>query len=334
VPWTLYERYGDAGVLAAQWTSMRAWVEHCAALAGPDGLIRTGTQLGDWLDPTAPPDRPAEARTDRYLVANAYLVHSARLVARTAAVLGRPDDEARFTALSDRTLAAFLAAYRGGDDFGALGTATGLSLAIGFDLLPDAADRLAAGARLAELAAEADHRIQTGFVGTPLILDALAATGQVDAAYRLLLERGCPSWLYQVVMGATTTWERWDSMLPDGSINPGGMTSFNHYAFGAVADFLHRRVAGLAPAAPGYRELLVAPQPGPLGSASAALETPYGRASVDWRRDGDDLVLDVVVPTGATATVVLPDAAGTRSVVGAGSHRFTAVLPQPATVPA
>ncbi|MDH2443139.1 glycoside hydrolase family 78 protein [Amnibacterium sp. CER49] len=334
VPWTLYERFGDAGVLGAQWPSMRAWVEHCAALAGPDGLIRTGTQLGDWLDPTAPPDRPAEARTDKYLVANAYLVHSARLVARAAAVLGRPDDEVRFTGLADRTLAAFLAAYRGGNDFGPLGTATGLSLAIGFDLLPDEADRVAAGARLAELAAEGGYRIQTGFVGTPLILDALAATGQIDAAYRLLLERGCPSWLYQVVMGATTTWERWDSMLPDGSINPGGMTSFNHYAFGAVADFLHRRVAGLAPAAPGYRELLVAPQPGPLESASAALETPYGPASVAWRRNGDDFLLDVVVPTGTTATVVLPDAAGTRSVVGAGAHRFATTLSEPAGVPA
>jgi alpha-L-rhamnosidase len=140
-----------------------------------------------------------------------------------------------------------------------------------------------------------------------LITDALTSVGAVDVAYRLLLQTGCPSWLYSVTMGATTVWERWDSMLPDGSINPGQMTSFNHYALGAVADWMHRTVAGLAPAAPAYREILVRPLPHrALTSASAAHETPYGRASVAWQRRDGRLTLDVRVPVGAVATVHVP----------------------------
>ena len=110
--------------------------------------------------------------------------------------------------------------------------------------------------------AESGYRIPTGFAGTPFVLDALTSTGHLDEAYRLLLQRECPSWLYPVTMGATTIWERWDSMLPDGTINPGEMTSFNHYALGAVADWMHRTIGGIAPLEPGYSKVLIAPQPG------------------------------------------------------------------------
>ena len=138
---------------------------------------------------------------------------------------------------------------------------TAYALALRFDLLPSEL-RQRATDRLVELIRNDEYRIGTGFVGTPLVCDALVDADRVDDAYFLLLQEQCPSWLYPVTMGATTVWERWDSMLPDGSINPGEMTSFNHYALGSVADFLHRVVAGLAPAAPGYRHLLVRPRPG------------------------------------------------------------------------
>ena len=163
--------------------------------------------------------------------------------------------------------------------------------------------------------------IGTGFVGTPLVCDALVDAGLVDEAFHLLLQTECPSWLYPVSMGATTVWERWDSMLPDGSINVGEMTSFNHYALGAVADFLHRVVAGLAPAEPGYRTLRVRPRPGGgLTEADATLRTPYGHASVRWHRRADRLVVDVVVPAGATARIELP---GCDTVeVTAGTHQI------------
>jgi alpha-L-rhamnosidase len=173
--------------------------------------------------------------------------------------------------------------------------------------LPEPAQREGAGRRLAELVRRSEYRISTGFVGTPLMTDALCAVGEFALAYRLLLEKGCPSWLYPVTMGATTVWERWDSMLPDGSINPGQMTSFNHYALGAVADWMHRTVAGLAPSAPGYREITVRPVPGGgLTSASAHHTTPYGEAAVAWRREGGRFHLDVEVPAGAGAVVHVP----------------------------
>jgi alpha-L-rhamnosidase len=170
----------------------------------------------------------------------------------------------------------------------------------------------------------ADHRVATGFVGTPIICDALCDVGAHDTAYHLLTQTRCPSWLYPVGMGGTTIWERWDSMLPDGSINPGDMTSFNHYALGAVADWMHRTVAGLAPAEPGYRTLRVAPRPGGgLTHAAAAHETPYGRAEVAWTRTGDELQVMVLVPPGATAVVELPEPSWGTSRVGPGRHEFT-----------
>jgi alpha-L-rhamnosidase len=132
-------------------------------------------------------------------------------------------------------------------------------MALQFDLLQTDEQRMHAGKRLVELVKESGYHISTGFVGTPIICDALCRAGAPDAAFKLLLQTGCPSWLYPVTMGATTIWERWDSLLPDGSVNPGEMTSFNHYALGAVVDWLHRRVAGLAPAAPGYRQMEIRP---------------------------------------------------------------------------
>ena len=159
------------------------------------------------------------------------------------------------------------------------------ALAITFGLLDDE-DRTLAGERLAKLVADGGYRIQTGFAGTPFVTDALTSTGHLDDAYRLLLQTECPSWLYPVTMGATTIWERWDSMLPDGTINPGQMTSFNHYALGAVADWMHRVIGGIAPLEPGYSQVLIAPQPGGgLTWARASLDTRHGPVAVSWRQD-------------------------------------------------
>ncbi len=163
--------------------------------------------------------------------------------------------------LAERTRTAFNDHYVSDDGTIRSDAQTVYALAIVFGLLDDRT-ALLAGKRLADLVAESGHRIQTGFAGTPYVLDALSTTGHLDEAYRLLLQRECPSWLYTVMMGATTMWERWDSMLPDGTINPGQMTSFNHYALGAVADWMHRNIGGIAPLEPGYSRVLIAPQPG------------------------------------------------------------------------
>jgi alpha-L-rhamnosidase len=323
LPWTLYQRTGDLDVLRRQYASMTAWVDQIAGLAGESFRWDTGPQLGDWLDPAAPPDRPFEARTDPGLVATAYLARSARLVAETAGLLGHAGDSARYGQLADRVRAAFDAAYVSPEGKVAGDSQTAYALALRFGLIDGDDRRAFAGERLVELVRANGHRIGTGFVGTPLICDALTDAGACDDAYRLLLQTGCPSWLYAVTMGATTIWERWDALLPDGTLNPGEMTSFNHYALGAVADWMHRTVAGLAPAAPGYRRILVRPRPGGgLTHARAAHDTPYGRAEVRWRVTGDLLTLHVQVPPNTTATVHLPDTPDRPIEAGSGRHVF------------
>jgi len=324
VPWVLYQRYGDTGILAAQYDSMRAWVDLVAARAGETYLWDTGFQFGDWLDPAAPPDKPAAARTDPSLVATAYFARSAELTGRAAGVLGRVDDEARYLALAAQVRDAFAAEYVSPAGRVTSDAPTAYALALQFGLFRDADQRRHAGVRLAALARESGYRVSTGFVGTPLICDALCRVGAYDAAYRLLTQRACPSWLYPVTMGATTIWERWDSLLPDGSVNPGDMTSFNHYALGAVADWLHRTVAGLAPAAPGYRRIEVWPRPGGgLTQARARHRTPYGYAEVAWRIVGGEITVEVMVPPNTTAAVTLPGGDAASVEIGSGTHRWS-----------
>ena len=331
VPWVLYQRTGDLGLLARQWPSMVAWVDAFAGRAGADvDFPGGGFSFGDWLDASAPPDNPAAARTPWQAVATAYLARSARTLAQVAGLLG--EDGTRFAELGERAAARFRAEYVSPTGRVAFPSQTAYAMALEFDLLaPD--QRGHAGELLARQVLDDGFHIASGFLGTPLVCDALTNAGELASAYELLLQEECPSWLYPVSMGATTVWERWDSMLPDGSINPGDMTSFNHYALGAVADWLHRTVAGLAPAAPGYRELLVAPRPGPgISSASAEHETPYGRAAVSWTLTGGTaFALELTVPPGTTATVQLPD--GSRPVVvGSGSHAFDCAVDEPRPV--
>ena len=217
-------------------------------------------------------------------------------------MLGRADVFDELAELGARTRAAFRAAYvdlpsrRLRND-----CETSYSLAIVFGLLDDD-EKAWAGARLAQLVAESGYRISTGFAGTPYILDALSSTGHLETAGRLLLQRECPSWLYPVTMGATTVWERWDSMLPDGSINPGEMTSFNHYALGAVADWRHRELAGLTALEPGYSRVRIAPQPVPgVDHAMTAFDAPWGAIEISWSREGSVVHLDARFPEGVTA---------------------------------
>ncbi|GAA0956876.1 glycoside hydrolase family 78 protein [Actinocorallia libanotica] len=332
VPWTLYQRYGDIGVLEEQFSSMRGWVDHVEALAGEDLIWNSGFQYGDWLDPTAPPGRPEAAKTFPEIVATAYFAHSAELVAEAARLLGRAEDAEHYQALSGRVRQVFRDEYVTPSGRLLSDSQTAYALALRFGLLPEGEQRRHAAARLADLVRAGGYRIATGFVGTPLICDALAEGGFLDQAYHLLLQKECPSWLYTVVQGATTIWERWDSLMPDGRVNPSGMTSFNHYAFGAVSDWLHRTVAGLAPAAPGYRRLRMAPRPGGgLTHASARLRTPYGEAACGWRLNGDRLSVEATVPANVSAEVSLPD--GTERTVGSGAHRWDVPFSVAATGP-
>ncbi|XVV09065.1 family 78 glycoside hydrolase catalytic domain [Actinoplanes sp. CA-131856] len=327
VPWVLYQRTGDVGLLERQLPSMRAWVDRISGLAGPDLLWSGGFQFGDWLDPAAPPADPFRAKADPDVVATAHLAYSASLVAKAALAVGDGEVAREYGELAEKVREAFAREYVTAGGRVLSDAPTAYALALQWALLPTEQQRTHAAERLADLVRTSGFRISTGFVGTPLMTDALADAGEAGLAYRLLLQTGCPSWLYPVTMGATTVWERWDSMLPDGSINPGEMTSFNHYALGAVADWLHRRVAGLAPAEPGYRLIEVRPLPSRhLTHASARHLTPYGEASVSWERVDGSLRLDVVIPVGARALVLIPGE-GHSVEVGHGKHSWTAEDP-------
>ncbi|TCM40318.1 family 78 glycoside hydrolase catalytic domain [Kribbella sp. VKM Ac-2568] len=324
VPWVIYERTGDVGLLARQLPSMRAWVDRMADLAGNDLLWAGGFQFGDWLDPTAPPENPFRAKADPDVIATAHLARSAEVVAQAAELVGDAELAREYADLAARVRQAFAAEYTTDGGRVLSDAATTYALALQWALLPTDEQRRRAGERLADLVRTAGFRISTGFVGTPLMADALADSGHPDLAYRLLLQTGCPSWLYAVTMGATTVWERWDSMLPDGSINPGQMTSFNHYALGAVADWMHRRVAGLAPGDPGYRTIVVRPLlTSQLTSAAAKHLTPYGEAAVSWSRADGQVRLSVTVPVGSRAEVHVPGESAPSSV-GHGTHEWTA----------
>ena len=322
VPWSLWWAYGDLQVLADQFDSMVAHVRRIESKLSTTGLWDEGFQFGDWLDPTAPPDEPGVSRADNGVVATACLYRDAHIVRDAATLLGRHEDAEHFASLAERTRAAFNEHYVRPEGIIHSDAETPYALAIVFGLL-DPEDEQLAGKRLADLVAESGYHIRTGFAGTPFITHALTQTGHLDAAYRLLLQTECPSWLYPVTMGATTIWERWDSMLPDGTINPGQMTSFNHYAFGAVAYWMHQIIGGIAPLEPGYSRVLIAPQPGgDIRWARSSLESRHGKISVSWSQDHDGPIeLDVAVPDGVTALVQLPGTPAQE--LGRGQHHVS-----------
>ncbi|MGX5717522.1 family 78 glycoside hydrolase catalytic domain [Arthrobacter sp. MAHUQ-56] len=323
VPWALWEAYGDKGVLEQQYDSMATHIHRVEGLLSENGLWDVGFQFADWLDPDAPPQKPGDAKADKGVVATSCLYRSATLMTRTAELLGRKNDATYFAALADRVQKAFNLHYVFPDGRIRSDCATVYTLALVFELLPSEQLREAAGNRLAELVRANAYKVSTGFAGTPYITWALSETGHLEDAYGLLLEKDCPSWLYPVTMGATTVWERWDSMLPDGTINPGSMTSFNHYALGSVADWMHQVIGGIRPAAPGYRRVKLAPRPGDgVHWAKTSVQTQHGRIRFEWLiRPGGTIDVSASIPEGVTAELDIPGVHPRE--IPSGSHSFT-----------
>lgn len=309
VPWNVYQAYGDTGVLSRQYPSMRAWVEYERTQAGPSFLWTKGFHFGDWLAfQTTRADYPG-ATTDKDLIATAYFAHSTDLLAKTAEVLGRTADARDYRSLFENIRAAFQREYVTSTARLTSNTQTAYVLALDFDLLPDAM-RAGAAQRLAQDVRRMGH-LTTGFLGTPSLTRMLSDNGYVTDAYNLLLNENYPSWLYEVKQGATTIWERWDGTKPDSTFEEASMNSFNHYAYGAVGDWMYRVVAGLNsdPAQPGYKHIIVRPQPGGgFTYATATLMTPHGEAESGWRIERDRLRITVRIPPNARATVNLPGA--------------------------
>ena len=308
IPWNTYLAYGDRRILEVQYPSMKGWVDYVHTQA-PNGLWVGGTHFGDWLAfATTNSDYPG-ATTGKDLIATAFFAFSTDLVAKAAAVLGHDEDAATYEALFGKISEAFNHEFVTPSGRVAEGTQTAYTLALQFGLLPDTMRTEALG----RLAADVENfgHLTTGFVGTSYLPFVLTESGRLDVAYRLLNRTDYPSWLYPVTKGATTIWERWDGLKPDGTFQDPGMNSFNHYAYGAVGDWMYRVVAGLDqdPLEPGYKRILVKPRPGGgLTHARATLETMYGTSSSGWRIEGETMTLEVTIPPNTTATVVLPGA--------------------------
>ncbi|KAH6671008.1 bacterial alpha-L-rhamnosidase domain protein [Halenospora varia] len=329
-PWALYEESGDETILAQQYSSMLKWMEKLPRnKTGATHLWDTSIfQLGDWLDPVAPAEAPWKGVTDAKMIANAFLIHSLDLMARISGILSQDTDKLNFEIDLQAARNEFQDEYVTPNGRITSDSQAAYAIAICFDLLTPT-QKARAGNRLVELVRKNEFKIGTGFAGTPFLCEALVLTGHIQVAYSMLLEKKCPSWLYPVTMGATTVWERWDSMLPDGTINPGEMTSFNHYTFGAIAKFLYERVAGLQRQEPGWKRFRVAPCIGAdFSSASASHLTSNGLISCSWEtiliKDGNNhFKVEVSVPYGTSCEVVLPESQGERcETVGAGNWIF------------
>jgi alpha-L-rhamnosidase len=318
IPWTMYLTYGDQRLLERQYSSMRKFVEYQRKVAGDRLLWNSGWHYGDWLAfATTDADYPG-ATTDKDLIATAFYAHSTDLLARAAQVLGKTDDARSYRDLFERISTAWNKEYVTASGRISSNTQTAYALALQFHLLPEA-QRDEAGQRLAANVRQFGH-LTTGFLGTPYIAGALSETGHLAESYQLLLNKKYPSWLYPVTRGATTIWERWDGQKPDSSFQEISMNSFNHYAYGAIGDWMVRVVAGLDldEAAPGYKHLIIHPQPGgSLTSARAELMTQYGGAASGWKIEGGQFHLDVRVPPNTYATVRLPGATLAQVTEGA-----------------
>jgi alpha-L-rhamnosidase len=311
VPWNMYLAYGDKQILADQYGSMKAWVDYMTSQS-KNNLWNTGFHFGDWLFYAPEDDNDGRAAiTDKYLIAQTFYAHSTQLMANTAEVLGKKEDAEKYKNLVADIKKAFLKEYITANGRLVSGSQTAYVLALNFDMLPEdlrqqAADRLVANVK------DYKYHLTTGFLGTPYLCHVLSRFGHTDIAYKLLLQDTYPSWLYPVKMGATTIWERWDGQKPDGTMQRTSMNSFNHYAYGAIGDWMYRVMVGLDTddSGPGYKKITVSPSPGGgFTNAEASLKTLYGAASVKWVQENNIFKLDVTVPDNTTATINLPDAA-------------------------
>ena len=334
VPWNEYEARGDVRILKDMYPVMKKYVDACRRWAGIGvGLHRyiwntpSVLHFGDWVAPDVPKMQQWQARSK--WTATASLCHTSDLLARTARILGYEKDAETYETVSKKTGEAYQKILTDGNGTLENEFQTGYVLPIHYHMFDEAAHRKAVE-NLDRMIRANDYRIGTGFPGTPYILFALADNGKADTAYRMLLNTKCPSWLYEVKMGATTIWERWDGLSEDGScrISDDGtdmMISYNHYASGAVGDFFYRRIAGIEKTEPGYHSFTVKPLiGGGLTFAKGQVETPYGVIESAWRIQDREFSLTVKVPVGTACTVVLPD--GTRKQAKSGTHVFTAAL--------
>ena len=310
IPWNMYLAYGDKKILENQYNSMKAWVGYMEK-SSKNYLWNTGFHFGDWLFYRPFDDNDGRsAVTDKYMIAQCFFANSVQIMINTAKVLGKIEDVDKYSQLLQHLKDAFLKEYVTPNGRLISGTQTAYVLALNFDMLPENLRSLAVD-KLVENIKSYDNHLTTGFLGTPYLCHVLSRFGKTDVAYTLLMQETYPSWLYPVKMGATTIWERWGGMHPDSTFEPASMNSFNHYAYGAIGDWMYRVVAGLDTYedGPGYKHIKIQPHiGGGLTNASASLQTYYGKATSGWKIEGNKIIMDVEIPANTTSTVFVPAA--------------------------
>lgn len=308
VPWNMYLAYGDKRILATQYSSMKAWVDYMQHQSKND-LWNTGFHFGDWLFYSRDDDTDGtSAITDKFFIAQCFYAYSTQLLINAATVLNKQEDVTYYTDLLKRIKAAFFKEYVTPNGRLVSGTQTAYTLALNFDMLPESLRDQAATRLVENIHAYGDH-LTTGFLGTPYLCHVLTRFGKDNIAYRLLLQDTYPSWLYPVKMGATTIWERWDGIKPDKTFEAVSMNSFNHYAYGAIGDWMYRVMTGLDTYTdgPGYKHIKIMPHPGGnFTNASAKLQTYYGDVSSGWEVKDCKMYYTVEVPANTKADIFLP----------------------------
>lgn len=305
IPWKIYMRTGDVGFLEDNFEMMKNWVGYHQKKSNKH--ISNMMSFSDWLQPF-PESGDNRGDTSRNLIGTAFFAHSAKLTALTAEVLGKTEEQAKYEALYQTVAKAFDDKFfdETGKVKGVTETQTSYLLALAFDLLPENKIKNAQTNLLRKLK-DAEYHLRTGFLGTPLLSRVLDDMGEVDMVYKLLFNETYPSWFYSINQGATTIWERWNSYSKTEGYNPMSMNSLNHYAYGAIGEWMYERIAGIAPLEAGYKVIKIAPQAKePLTSASASLNTPYGKVSSSWEIKEGTFNLKVVVPPNTTAKVIVP----------------------------
>ena len=312
-PWTMYLVYGDKQILENQYASMKAYVEYIRKKAGSSYLWKGGSVFGDWLFYKSMRQTENDGYTSPDMIATVFYAYSAKLLAQAAAVLGKTDDEKTYRDIFEQVKLAFNKNYVTSEGRIASESQTSYVLALYVGLLPDAMRSKATQYLVDDIKGRGNH-LSTGFLGTPYLCHVLSDNGRTDVAYDLLLQESFPSWLYPVKMGATTIWERWDGQKTDSTFQDKGMNSFNHYAYGAIGDWMYRVVTGIEAGQPGYKNIIIQPQPGNrLNFAKASFESPYGTIACGWQRKGVGIVYNIVIPVNTTATIKLPNAAVDRT---------------------
>ena len=312
IPWTLYLTYGDDAVLRFAFPVMRKWVDWISAedeRSGARRLWTTGFHFGDWLAMDAPAPGGVFGATDVGFLASAYYYYSAHLTGKAAEVLGDADNAKKYFRLADEVKAAIRAEYFTPGGRIAVKTQTAMAVALDFGLCPDGClERLTESLKM-QLVSDG-MKLKTGFLGTPALCSVLSENNAHPYALRLFFNEEMPGWLYPVNMGATTIWERWDSVLPDGRISDTGMNSLNHYAYGSVANWMYRYLCGIVPLAPGFARVRFEPRPcRQLEFARASFDSPFGMIQCGWERlPGGELEIRCAVPFGVTGELVFPGA--------------------------